>query len=618
MIAKKLAPKNGHGSFGGSIAYAEKGELLVSEGITDQRTAAAEMEATAVLSRRCKDPVHHEIIAYAKDEQPTPDQMRDDVSRILKARDMEGHQYVAFIHRDTDDTHLHVVANRVGDDGKANKTSWDHLRVEREVAQISAERGWSVVVGHHNRDIAQEAAHLAQRPPEPERRLNDGDFQRLSRSGDTPWQDAARPYIVEAVEKATTWEDLHKRLVQHGIVAKHSVKLGKDGKQFHGLAFAEGHGQDAPGCAASRIDPQACKYAALEARFGAFEPAGGHDLAEWNGRQVDDQAERQRPQGTAERSRDQDAQRQPTKAERLAKARQKPSQPDRERQRPDMPQGQRQPQERGAVRALAERDSAWQDRGSQIANANHLRKEFQAYKEAQRDVLRAAEQERFKEAWRQEQARRKAEAVQRQDAKARQKTIARQLFGRGMVRKMANAGIDAWHGMKQRQERTQAQDRWEKAKTSLQAELKAEPQQRPMDYRSFVAGLAKQGDERAVRQLDWIERKEVREADQLRRVGIGREVHPVDAYQQIRTTAQGQAQGETPDQRRALDALAQRIDRDPQLRKVAQQYGLAAEAHQRAAMIERERARVAQERAAQQKQQHQKQRELGRGFGHGR
>lgn len=611
MIARKLAAPGGGGSFAGSILYAGKGELVASQGITDPSTAIGEMEATAALSRRCKDPVHHEVIAYAKDEQPTPDQMGEDVERILKARDMEGHQYVAFVHRDTDDTHVHVVANRIGEDGKANRTSWDHLKAEREVARISAERGWSVVVGHHNRDIAQDAAHLAQRPPEPERRLNDGDFRRLNRSGDMPWQDAARPYIAAAVETATTWEDLHQRLGQHGIVAKHSVKLGKDGKQFHGLAFAEGHGPDAPGCAASRIDPQACKYAALEARFGAFAPAGGRDLADRDGRQVDDQAAAQRPQSVARsdnqaaRSRDPaDTPRRPAKAERLARARQKPAQP-------DLPQGQRQPQERGAVRAQAERDSAWQDRGSQIADANHLRKEFQAYKDAHRDVLRAAEQERFKEAWRQEQARRKAEAVQRQDAKARQKTIARQLFGRGAVRSMADAGIDAWHGMKQRQERTQARDRWEKVKDGLTADLKAQPRERPMDYRSFIASRTQQGDERAARQLDWIERKEAREADQLRRVGVGQDAHPVDAYQQLRAKAQGQAQGETPDQRRALDVLAQKIDRDPQLRTVAQQYSLAAEAHQRATAIERERARVAQERAAQ------KQRQQGRQFTNG-
>lgn len=284
MIAKKLDAPNrtGRGSFGNSIDYAANRERDAVEftechGVTSVNTAAVEMSAQASLSKRCKDPVHHEVISYAKGEEPTRDQIKSDVERVLAARDMAGHQYVYAVHTDTGHKHIHVIANRIGPDGKANNTSMDHARVEKEVARISVERGWEVVNGKFNKEIANEnAKDLAAKIDEktPVRSLTDGDHKRLTKSGEMPWQEVARDKVLNAVDSAKSWADLHQKLSEHGIVAKHSVKTGKDGREYHGLSFAEGMGENAPGCAASRIDPEKCKYGALAARFGSFEERG--------------------------------------------------------------------------------------------------------------------------------------------------------------------------------------------------------------------------------------------------------------------------------------------------------------------------------------------------------
>ena len=68
--------------------------------------------------------------------------------------------------------------------------------------EIAAERGWDIVVGHHNRDIVQRIEHLHELPAEPERRLSDGAYRRLHERGELPWQESARPYVLDAVDKA--------------------------------------------------------------------------------------------------------------------------------------------------------------------------------------------------------------------------------------------------------------------------------------------------------------------------------------------------------------------------------------------------------------------------------
>jgi hypothetical protein len=258
-------------SFGDGIGYAsapKKAAWVHLCGVTSVETAAIEMEAVAVLSRRCKDPVYHLIVAYAKGEHPTREQVTSDAERLLKSIGMERNQYVLAAHQDTDNYHAHVIANRICPDGKANDLWQERIKRERVCAEIAAERGWEIVVGRHNRDIVQRVRHLYAPPPDPERRLSDGVYRRLRERGELPWQESARPYVLDAVDRAKSWSDLHVRLAAHGVVAK----LVRRGERIRGLAFAEGFERGAPGCAASRIDTR-CALPALELRFGPFTPS---------------------------------------------------------------------------------------------------------------------------------------------------------------------------------------------------------------------------------------------------------------------------------------------------------------------------------------------------------
>src|ERR1700693_2102309 len=168
-------------SFEDGVDYAtapEKAAWIHLRGVTAVETAALEMEAVAALSSRCRDPVYHLIIAYAKHEHPTREQVVSDAERLLKAIGMEHNQYVLAAHKDTDDFHAHVIANRVGPDGRANDLWHERIIRERVCAEIAAERGWDIVVGHHNRDIVQRIERLHDLPPEPQWRPSDGAYRR--------------------------------------------------------------------------------------------------------------------------------------------------------------------------------------------------------------------------------------------------------------------------------------------------------------------------------------------------------------------------------------------------------------------------------------------------------
>lgn len=102
------------------ISVDARGESRVSvDGVVSQHnllsfeSAASEMSGVSKQNDRIKDPVYHFILSWQEDENPTDDQIFKAARYALRRMDMQLHQYMASIHRDTDNVHVHVVANRV-------------------------------------------------------------------------------------------------------------------------------------------------------------------------------------------------------------------------------------------------------------------------------------------------------------------------------------------------------------------------------------------------------------------------------------------------------------------------------------------------------------------------
>jgi hypothetical protein len=524
----------GH-SFESGVSYAsapEKAAWVHLRGVTSVETAAIEMEAVAVLSKRCKDPVYHLIIAYAKNERPTREQVVSDAERLLKAIGMEKSQYVLAAHKDTDDFHAHVIANRIGPDGKANDLWHERIKRERVCAEIAAERSWAIVVGHHNRDIVQRVEHLYAPPPDPQRRLSDGAYRRLHERGELPWQESARPYVLDAVDRAKDWSDLHQRLRAHGVV----VNLVRRGDRVQGLAFAEGLDRRAPGCAASRIDAR-CALRAMESRFGPFTPAREPvtDIARpaaWpdtvrptilaavdSAKTWADLTQRldrdgivikliqrgARVQGLAFA-----ASRHPEAhgcgASRIHPRCKKAVLEQRFGPCPYTPE-QPPKRSRSALRDRAEREASsdprWALRDAErIADHARLRSEYRAYRERFLTERAQAIGTRRDAAWERERAQRQRDAQRRREARLLLRAVAR-LGTRGVIaRQLAYWSVDAVMGRRRAREYDAARVRWEATKIVLASERTLAREKKPLAYRSFVTELARAGDLGAQRALD--------------------------------------------------------------------------------------------------------------------
>jgi hypothetical protein len=534
-------------TFEGGVTYAsapEKAAWVHLRGVTSVETAALEMEAVAALSTRCRDPVYHLIVAYAKHERPTREQVVNDAERLLKAIGMDDHQYVLAAHKDTDDFHAHVIANRVGPDGRANDLWRERIVRERVGAEIAAERGWDIVAGRHNRDIVQRIERLHDLPAEPERRLSDGAYRRFRERGEPPWQDVARPYILDAVDRARDWNDLCQRLDAHGVV----FKLVRRGERVQGLAFAEGFDRTAQGCAASRIDAR-CALTALERRFGSFTPA--HEAAPavaraepWSdtvrptilaavdaANSWEDLRKRLdqhgvviklvqrggRMQGLAfAQGRHHDAP--GCGASRIDPRCKKAA---LEQRFGPFPLHEQQPQKRSRVATVSsgarQRNQTLRDRAdyeagsdprwalreaSRIADHARMRSAYAAYRDRFFAERSSALEARRNAAWERERAQRQLEARRRREARQLLRAVAR-LGTRGfMARQVTYWSIDSVIARRRAQEHDVARVRWETTKIVLASERRVSRQEKIMDYRSFVTEKARVGDLAAQRVLD--------------------------------------------------------------------------------------------------------------------
>jgi hypothetical protein len=357
---------------------------------------------------------------------------------LLKSIGMERNQYVLAAHQDTQNYHAHVIGNRIGPNGKANDLWQERIKRERVCAEIAAERGWEIVVGRHNRDIVQRVRHLYAPPPDPERRLSDGAYRRLYERGELPWQESARPYVLDAVDRASSWSELHERLAAHGVVAK----LVRRSEKIRGLAFAEGFERGAPGCAASRIDAR-CGLQALERRFGAcpYTPE------------------------------------QPPKRSRNALG------------------------DRAGREACSDPRWALRD-AQRIADHARLRSEYRAYRDryfSERAQAMAACRDA---AWERERAQRQCDAQRRREARLLLRAVARLGTRGVIARQLAYWSVDVVIGRRRAKEYDGARVRWEATKIVLASERGLTREEKPLAYRSFVTERARAGDVGARRVLD--------------------------------------------------------------------------------------------------------------------
>lgn len=93
----------------------------------------------ARLSKRTEKPVLHLSLTLQPGEKLTRDQLIEAGHELVKAFKVDNNQYIIVEHKDTERQHIHVIANRVGYDGKAASTSNNYQKMQMLCRRLEKE-----------------------------------------------------------------------------------------------------------------------------------------------------------------------------------------------------------------------------------------------------------------------------------------------------------------------------------------------------------------------------------------------------------------------------------------------------------------------------------------------
>jgi hypothetical protein len=236
-------------------------------------TAAAEMDAVSAENLRVKDPLYHLVISWMEGEAPTADQAFEAVAYTLKQLGFEGHQFVAAIHRDTENVHTHVMVNRVNPEShRVVVASNDYYVMDRSMRELEIRQGWQhapgpyVVVERNGQKIV-ERSKAPKGDGRKDKRRPAGAERMEENAGEESLHTFVRGAPRKAVIAALKSEDLTWAKL-HGELAKHQLVLRRKGM---GLAIHSLAAQDVTPVKASSMHED-LSLSRLEKRLGAFQP----------------------------------------------------------------------------------------------------------------------------------------------------------------------------------------------------------------------------------------------------------------------------------------------------------------------------------------------------------
>lgn len=241
------------------------GEVLCETNCFSLASAAAEMNMTAMQNRHCKDAVYHFILSWQGDEDPTADAVFSSVRYSLESLGMKGHQYVAAIHRDTDNIHCHVSANRVHPETFRAQNMWNDADTLQKCCRVlERELGFKVDNGSWHMDEYGDLHRSRRDMPASPR----GAAKREIFSDRESLHGYAVRETRDAISKATAsgrldWPSLHNLLHTSGLGLR---------EQNGGLAVYDLLRPDGVSVKASDVHP-AISLPAMEQCYGGFQAA---------------------------------------------------------------------------------------------------------------------------------------------------------------------------------------------------------------------------------------------------------------------------------------------------------------------------------------------------------
>ena len=112
----------------------------------DPKTIYEEMKMVSEYNTRCRNKfLRIEIGIAPKDEKRLPVSELMGIAHLFAKRmGLDNHQWVAVTHKDTDNRHIHIIANRISLYGEVYDTTFVSNRAARVAEEISREKGLTI------------------------------------------------------------------------------------------------------------------------------------------------------------------------------------------------------------------------------------------------------------------------------------------------------------------------------------------------------------------------------------------------------------------------------------------------------------------------------------------
>lgn len=222
MIAKII---QGQG-FRGVIGYVldkEKASLLYAEGvrIKDKESIIQSFVAQQKLNPKIAKPVAHISLDFSVQDKNrmTHQFMAGMALEYMKKMGYRDTQYIIARHHDTDHPHIHIVINRIDNNGKRISDQNEKLRNTRVCLELTKKYGLYIALGKENVK---------------EHRLKEPDKTKYE----------IYHALKSAIPNCKNWKELKSELLQSGITTEfrnngetdkiQGVRFGKNGYEFNG------------------------------------------------------------------------------------------------------------------------------------------------------------------------------------------------------------------------------------------------------------------------------------------------------------------------------------------------------------------------------------------------
>lgn len=218
LLDYSLGESKNHEIVGGNLAGETPKEL------------AAEFKISRQLRPSAKNPVVQFSLSLPPGEDVSAEKWRAITDDFVSMMKLDGHQFVAIKHNDTDHKHVHLIASRIALDGTLWHGQWEAFRAIEATQALEIKHGLTITPGLDSVDAE---THKA-KPTKQE-------MEMAIRTGDAPVRQLLQNIVEEASQGSPSVTAFVERLEIAGVTVIPNVastgKLNGFGFSLDGIAF---------------------------------------------------------------------------------------------------------------------------------------------------------------------------------------------------------------------------------------------------------------------------------------------------------------------------------------------------------------------------------------------